>query len=35
MMFGKMVECGKEIKDVIIKNERKGEEIEMKDIIER
>jgi len=35
MMFGTMVDCGKELKDVLLKTARKGEAIEMKDILAR
>jgi len=35
MMFGTMVDCGKELKDVLLKPARKGEAIDMKDILAR
>jgi cytochrome P450 family 6 len=35
MMFGTMVDCGKELKDVLLQTARKGETIEIKDILAR
>jgi cytochrome P450 family 6 len=35
MMFGTMVECGKELKDILLQTARKGEAIEIKDILAR
>jgi cytochrome P450 family 6 len=35
MMFGTMVDCGKELKDILLKTARKGETIEIKDILAR
>jgi cytochrome P450 family 6 len=35
MMFGTMVECGKELKDVLLQTSRKGEAIRIKDILAR
>lgn len=35
MMFGTLVDCGKELKDVLLKTARKGETIEVKDILAR
>jgi cytochrome P450 family 6 len=35
MMFGTMVDCGKELKDVLLQTARKGDTIEIKDILAR
>jgi cytochrome P450 family 6 len=35
MMFGTMVQCGKELKDILLQTARKGEAIEIKDILAR
>jgi cytochrome P450 family 6 len=35
MMFGTMVDCGKELKDILLQTARKGEAIEIKDILAR